>query len=339
MSKLPSTKKVSSSDVARLAGVSSATVSYVLNRRADQTIREETRLKVIRAVQTLGYQPNLAARTLATGKTGTVALWVPNSYHSVFSHVIEQVMQRAQEHGFHVVIVHINTETRQSLAQSGLLSGWNVDAILALDARDLIEDILDSHPQAPHIISIGPAYSTRVDHVGVDLQGGSLQAVRHLVETGRHNVAFAGVRSRMRAGDPRYDAYMQVMNESWSNPEFIELERGDYEGSYQTFCDYFAAGSWPDGLFCWNDETAISAIRALSDLGIKVPEDVAVIGSDGIRETRYAVPAISTVAQPFGEMCELAWNFLQRRLQNPRSAIQRAILPMTLLERASTLAD
>jgi LacI family transcriptional regulator len=329
-------RKVSSSDVARLAGVSSATVSYVLNQRKDQTIREETRQKILDAVQSLGYQPNLAARSLATGKTGTIALWVPNSYHSVFSHVIEQVMHLAQEHGYHVIIVHINTETRESLLDSGLLSGWNVDAILALDARDLVNDILDSRLHAPHIVSIGPAFSARTDHVGVDLKTGSLQAVRHLYAAGCRSIAFAGVKSKLAKGDPRYDAYLSVIKESGLKPLFIELDKGDYEGSYSTLRRHFAQQKRPDGLFCWNDETAIGANRALSELGLRVPHDVAIIGSDGIRETEYSVPALSTVAQPFAEMCRVAWQFLELRIKDSNLAIQSAVLPMTLQCRAST---
>src|SRR5262245_41856072 len=111
-------RRINSVDVARRAGVSQATVSYVLNHRQDLKIREETRRKVLEAAQELGYQPNLAARTLVTGKTGTIALWVPNTYHSVFSHVIEQVMKHAQEHRYHVVIVHTNP-SGQGIADDG----------------------------------------------------------------------------------------------------------------------------------------------------------------------------------------------------------------------------
>lgn len=330
-------RKVSSSDVARLAGVSSATVSYVLNQRQDQTIREETRQKIFKAVKTLGYQPNRAARTLATGKTGMIALWVPNSYHNVFNHVIEQVMRRARENGYHVVIVHINTETRESLQESGLISGWNVDAILALDARNLVDDILDSCPGAPAIVSMGPAYSTRTDHVGVDLKGGSLLAARHLVEIGCRKVAYVGVQSKLRKGDPRYDAYFQMMREANIEPEVIPIQSGDYYAE----CHRAVSTRWnkpnrPDGLFCWNDETAIGANRALADLGVKVPKEVAIIGSDGIRETQYSVPSLSTVAQPFNEMCRIAWDFLEKRLREPGAQIQKAVLSMSLEERAST---
>lgn len=333
-------RKVSSVDVAKLAGVSPATVSYVLNKRADQTIREETRRKVLDAVQSLGYQPNLAARTLVTGKTKMVGLWVPNSYRSVFNHVIEQVMQLGQGSGYHVLIVHINTETRESLAESGLISGWNVDAILALDARDLINEILDAHPGAPSIVSMGPAYSTRTDHVGVDLHGGSVEAVRHLVASGCKRVAFAGTAQRLRAGDPRYDAYLQVMAEAGQKPQFIPLLISDYAQSHHHIHAFYTEmkdkKTRPDGVFCWNDETAIAANRALCDLGLRVPQDVALIGSDGIRETLYSVPTISTVAQPFDEMCRLAWEFLERRINSPRAPLQGKVLPMTLQQRAST---
>lgn len=329
-------RRVSSVDVARRAGVSQATVSYVLNQRRDLKIRDETRRKVLAAARDLGYQPNLAARTLVTGKTRTIALWVPNTYHSVFSHVIEQVMLHAQESRFHVVIVHINPAGQGMLADSWLLSGWNVDAILALDARGLVDEILEASPVAPPIISIGPAYSTLTDHVGVDLRGGTLQAVRHLWENGCRRVAYAAPNSEMHDGEPRYDAYMQGTREAGGKAEFLELDSGSYEGSYQAAKRRFASADYPDGLLCWNDETAIGINRALAELGRRVPEDVALIGSDGIRETAYAVPTISTMVQPFDAMCSMAWEFLQNRLNEPELPLQTAVLPMRLEKRAST---
>lgn len=332
-------RKASSVDVARMAGVSQATVSYVLNARPDQIIREETRRRVLEAARSLNYQPNLAARTMVTGKSNMVALWVPNSARSVFNHVIEQVMRLTHESGFHVVVVQVKAETRASLTTAGLLSGRSVDAILALDARDLVNDILENPGHAPPIISIGPAYSAQTDHVGVDLYGGSLLATRHLWGSGCRRIAFAGVNSGLVEGDPRYDAYLAAAGETGMVPSFVPLESSDYEGGYQGVLRAFRTlGPYerPDGLFCWNDETAIGANRAISELGLRVPQDVAVIGSDGIRETRYAVPDMSTVAQPFAEMCETAWTFLEKRLQDPSAPVQSAILPMALEERAST---
>ena len=329
-------RKVNSVDVARLAGVSQATVSYVLTGRKDQTIREETRRKVMDAAQTLGYRPNLAARALATGQTRLIALWVPYSYHSVFSHVIEQIVRVAQESRFRVVIVQIAGETGKTLGPSGFLSEWHVDGILAFDATCLVEELLDRHVGLPPLVSFGPACSGRTDHVGVDLYEGSLQAVRHLHEIGCRRIAYAGYHQRLGVGEPRYDAYHRVMQEIGAEPLVLPLLRGEYDDSYQMVRDHVTAFGCPDGLFCWNDEAAIGANRAFADLGLRVPEDVALIGSDGIRETLYSVPALSTVAQPFEEMCQLAWDFLQRRLKEPSLPPQHILLPMRLTKRAST---
>ena len=329
-------RKVNSVDVARLAGVSQATVSYVLTGRKDQTIREETRRKVMDAAQALGYRPNLAARALATGQTRMIALWVPYSYHSVFSHIIEQIILLAKESHFRVVIVQTAGETGETLGPGGLLSEWHVDGILAFDATRLVEELLDRHVGLPPIVSFGPACSDRTDHVGVNLYEGSLTAVRHLHEIGCRRIAYAGYEQRLLISEPRYSAYHTVMRETGREPLLIPLLRGEYDDSYSAIHAHVAAFGCPDGLFCWNDEAAIGANRAFADLGLRVPEDVALIGSDGIRETRYSVPTLSTMAQPFEATCRLAWDYLQRRLKDPSLPPQHALLPMRLEKRAST---
>lgn len=322
--------------MARLAGVSQATVSYVLNRREGQSIREETRSRVLLAARELGYQPNLAARTLVTGKTGMIALWVPYSYHSVFNHVIEQVIRLSREVGLHVVIVQIHGETSETLGPGGVFSNANVDGIIALDASGLINDIIARHPMQQPIVSIGPAYSVQTDHVGVDLRGGSEIAVGHLLDIGCRRIAYAGFKNGLVAGDPRYDAYVGLVAAAGMTAEIIRLEKGEYDDSRCAIREHIDRHGCPDGIFCWNDEVAIGASRGLADIGKRVPEDIAIIGSDGIRETEFAIPSISTVVQPFREMCETAWNFLLRRIEDPDLPIQSAVLPMRLEPRAST---
>jgi len=333
-------RKVNSFDVARAAGVSQATVSYVLNGRSDQMIREETRQRVLEAARALGYRPNLAARTLVTGKTGMVALWVPFSFHSVYSHVMEQIVRLAKETHYRILVAQIHGETSETLNAGGLLSAVHVDGILAFDTGGLVGQIAGDAQALPAIVSFGPTYSPRVDHVGIDLYGASLQAVRHLRDSGCHRIAHATDEFALSNGDVRVRAYIEVMAESGLEPEVILMGRGDFEDSYRHLREYFdnaaAQNAVPDGLFCWNDEAAIGANRALADLGLRVPDDVAIIGSDGIRETLYSVPALSTMSQPFEEMCALAWDYLMKRLQDPAIPIQQTVLPMRLEQRAST---
>jgi len=327
---------VKSSDIARIAGVSRATVSYVLNNRSDQAISEETRQRVHSAVKETGYRPNSTARALATGKVDRVALWVPVPNRSVYGHVIEQTMRNTMADGYHIVIVQAAEETPESLSAAHLLDSMSFDGILALDATAIVESVMAKFTSLPSIVSMGPAYSWRTDHVGVDLKGGSLLAMRHLVEQGCRKIAFIAHRTHQSAGDPRYDAYMEVIKETDRQPEIIVVEDPARKDARAAVYGRYISGDRPDGLFCFNDDCAFGALKALADLGISVPEDVAVIGSDGIDEAQYVTPSISTVAQPFEQMCRLAWEFLVRRMKDPTLPMQRAILPMTLEARASS---
>jgi LacI family transcriptional regulator len=191
-------------------------------------------------------------------------------------------------------------------------------------------------PETPPIVTMGPAYSTNTDHVGVDLFDGARQAMRHLYATGSRRIAFAGYHKDMRLTEPRYGAYMSMVRELDLEPIIIALPHGNYEDSHQRILEWLACGNTMDGLFCWNDDAAIGANRAFADLGLRVPEDIALIGSDGIRETAYTVPTLSTVEQPFAEMCRLAWDFLTNRIAEPDLPRQSAVLPMRLVQRAST---
>ncbi|HEX5322348.1 MAG TPA: substrate-binding domain-containing protein, partial [Capsulimonadaceae bacterium] len=174
------------------------------------------------------------------------------------------------------------------------------------------------------------------DHIGVDLYGGSLDATRHLLSIGCKRVAYAGNQDYLHEEDRRFAAYARAIREFHGEPILIPLDEGDYDAGYRAVLKHVVPGDHPDGIFCWNDEVAIGAIRALAELGLRVPEDVAVIGSDGIRETAYCQPTISTVAQPFIEMFSLVGSYLQRRWQEPDLPIQGTLLPMRLIQRAST---
>lgn len=200
--------KVNSADIARMAGVSRATVSYIVNNRADQPVREETRQKVLDAIHRSGYRPHAGARALVSGKTKTIALWLQVVGRSVSAHVVERICRQARSADFHVVVVEIANETVQSLAAGGLLDSGTVDGIIAVDARDFVDTVLLQMQSLPPIISAGPAYTTRTDHVGVDLRGGSEAAMNHLIESGCRRIAFLVHTRELKEGDPRYDAYL-----------------------------------------------------------------------------------------------------------------------------------
>lgn len=327
---------INSADIARMTGVSRATVSYIINNRTDQPIREETRRRVLDAIEQSGYRPNSTARALARGRTMNVALWVPVTNRSVSGHYIDQIGKLAKNDDYHIVVVEIAGETPESLSRAGMLATGTVDGILAVDARQLVEDLFERYQHLPPIVTMGPAFSTKTDYAGVDLAQGSWLAMQHVLGQGRHQIAFVAHELHHYPGDPRYDAYMAGIESIGAEPDILSLEQPRRSYARLAVLERFRHRDTPDALFCFNDDCAIGANRALSELGLRVPDDVAIAGSDGIDETEYSIPSVTTVAQPFADICDLAWGLLRRRMQQPDAPISGSVLPMQLIVREST---
>ena len=291
---------------------------------------------MLEAIQTSGYRPNSIGRALASGRTNTVGLWVPIVNRSVSGHFINHIGRLARADGYHVVVVEIVGETPETLSLAGLIDAGTVDGILAVDATSLVEGLLARYKNLPPIVTMGPAFSLLTDHAGVDLASGSKQAMAHLVKTGRRKIAFLADHNHQYPGDSRYDAYAAGIAETQGTLDILPLAVARMADAYRAVKDRFSKTDPPDALFCFNDECAIGANKALSDLNISVPHDVAIIGSDGIDETEYAIPGISTVAQPFEETSQLAWQYLLRRIEQPGAPLVGEILQMHLIKRQST---
>jgi LacI family transcriptional regulator len=282
----------------------------------------------------LGYQPNAAARALVTGKTGMVAVWVPNAYRPIFSSVIEAVLANPALGTDRVVISQVRRSVNVDAERD--LNDWHVDGIIGHDARIQIEQYLDAtHGPAP-VVSTGPAYSTRCDCVGVDLYQGSYLAVEHLFQIGCRKIVYVSVDWAAHIGDERYRAYTDLCEEYGIEPKIVTFSKVSRKDVRLILAEYLSSRPPLDALFCFNDEVAIAASIAARDAGMKVPDDFAIIGSDGIEELEYHFPAISTVAQPLEQMADIAWKYLRNRMEDPTRAPQQMVLPMTLIKRQST---
>ncbi len=329
-------RRVSSTDIARAAGVSQATVSYVLNRRADKTISAQTQDRVWSAARELGYQRNAAARALVTGKTGMIALWMPNAHHPIFSLVTEVVMRHALADGKRVVISQSPIWNSEASENPPDLIDMQVDGVFAHHGATPVENYLELTKGRSPIVSTGASYTTKCDCVGIDLHEGSLVALRHLVGIGCRRIAYVVLDWAMHLGDPRYRAYLDVCEEVGMEPQFIALDQLKRSIARERIADRLKSGTEIDGLFCWNDEVATAANMAARDTGKRVPTDIAIIGSDGTEEAEFQYPSISTVAHPIEEMVSIAWAFLMRRIENPNVDAQQVVLPMSLIKRQST---
>ena len=322
-------------DVAAAAGVGQATASYVLNN-SSKAFSPGTRERVLLAARTLGYRPNFAARTLASQRSQVIALWIANAHAPFFAQVIYHLQRQARQGGYETIIREMAGDP-EHLAATTPLSGWPVDGIIAFQGASYVQAFLKANPvfHLP-LVSMGEYHEQSSDYITIDLATGARDAVRHLLGNDRRRVAFLVPAAAKREGESRHDAYMEAMKEAGAAPEYILTDSKQRAEVRRTLGSYIESFGCPNGIFCYNDDMALGAYRGLCDLGLHIPEQVALVGCDGIEDTQYLETPLSTIVQPVEEMCALAWQFLQKRMLEPDYICQQGIVTAKLEIRASS---
>jgi LacI family transcriptional regulator len=310
-------------DIAKELGLSDSTVSRVLNSRKDNYISEGTRKKVLAAAAQMGYRPNKLASALVTGKSHSIAFWVSPERTGYYSEIMYQFQDQLKSRGYDLVL------------EDASLSRWPFDGIIACDAAPSLQEALKSQPsiQIP-VVSVGAYYWENTDFVGIDLYSGAKAAMAHLLSLGRRRILFVTFNSD--PAEARLAGYTSQMAGAGLEPRVLHLADSKRAPAREAIRDYVRSNGCPDGIFCCNDHLAIAVHRGLRDLGIRMPEDTALVGCDGIEETEYHDPPISTVDLNLAGMCRLGCEFLFRRIDDPALAPQHAILKPNLVIRASS---
>jgi LacI family transcriptional regulator len=216
------------------------------------------------------------------------------------------------------------------------ISRWPVDGVLAMDAGPWLRAGLEPKEwKDAATVSIGAFYSEEMDHVGVDFAPAAREAVLRLVASGRRRVAHLKMHWRGTGPQVRLDAYLDVLREAGLPSELILTSDHSRAGVRHAVTEYVREHGPPDGIFCHNDDFAIGAYRALRDMGLRIPDDVALVGCDNLEETAYLDVPLSTIAVPTEELCRTGWEFLYRRMHDPSAPLQCAILQPQLVVRAS----
>ena len=331
-------RKPTAADVARKAGVSPATVSYVIRGRRDIQLSEATRERVLAVAQTLGYTTDPIASALRTGRTGQIAVWVDNLLTSYNARVLHYMEAQGGQAAYQIVVSLLRHAPPEAAAA---LAALPADGIIAHDQVPRVRGLLRANPnrRLPIVITGVDANDiAEVSSVTIDLSPGATEAAEHLVRHGRRRIAYL-IPESLLAGDLcRVPAYRAVLERAGLTPEFIPArgpvdERLTYREAVR---QYVRERGLPDGLLCFNDDIAIGAYRGLCDLGIRIPDDVAVVGCDGIEETEYGFCPLSTIVLPIEQMCAEAWELLARRLQDPDAPAEHRTLQAHLAVRQSS---
>ncbi|KAH0534177.1 hypothetical protein FGG08_007224 [Glutinoglossum americanum] len=330
--------------VAERAKVSHATVSRVLNN-VDVRIAPETRLRVERIASEMGYQPNRNARALATGRTQSVALWATNLRSVYYGEYIHFIHEETLRHDYDLMVSGAKVPQygvvgKDVTLDTSKLMSWPVDGIIAVDLpRATVPGMKGSLLGGIPFINVGGYVLESADYVQVDFTEPAIEAVQHLATVGCRRIAYLvpdWFEWFIPSDDPRLSGYKSVMAALGQEPEFIVSPNERREGVASVLAAYIEQHGCPDGIFCYNDEMAIGAFLELRKLGRRIPEDVALVGCDGIRESEYLHPPLTTIMPPLEEMCSVAWSFLMKRIQDPTLPLQAARLKARLEVRGSS---
>ncbi len=323
-------------DVARAAGVSVATVSRVFNNSGP--VHEETRARVREVAGALRYSPNSAARSLITAKSNTLGVLLPDLYGEFFSEVIRGIDQTAQHNGYHV-LVSSSHETQARIEGAIRAMRGRVDGLIVMspdiDAPTLAANLPESLP----VVLLNCAVEgTSYDAISVDNFGGAYAMVRHLLSTGGTRVAIITGSSRNYDARERLRGYRAALRDAGAEQQEGWEIAGDFTetGGYRAAREIAALSPRPTAVFAANDAMAIGALSAFREVGLRVPEDIAVAGFDDIPMARYMSPPLTSVHIEISELGARAMGVLLAAVQEKnRHERQRVVLPTTLVVRQS----
>lgn len=326
-------------DVAKVVNVSGATVSRVLSGRTDIPISPETREKVLEAAKQLGYMPNPAARALNNVHTGLIGFWMSLHYSRYRCHVMDEMRSVLGKTEMAMSVTDVDEEYQWDRNFARALR-VPVDGIIAFDSSVSLSTFAaqrDRVAPATPFVSMGAYWSDRLSFVGVDLEYGAKLGMQHLMEIGHRRIAYlVPGHSGLDSWGPRFEAYRDGM-ESIGRPMQKILTRGDEIAEVMAALRHFkSVGEMPEAIYCMNDDLALSAHTAIFRLGMRPGHDIAIVGFDGIQESRTAVCPITTIRQPIEEMCSLAVEFLQAQINDPKAPLKQRLLKPELVIREST---
>lgn len=323
-----------SKDVAKVAGVSQTTVSRVLSNHA--MVNAETRERVLRAMEKIGYRPNLAARAMKTSQLGMVGVVVARLSNPLYPELLQYLGAALLSSGRQMVVWHSESggeDAALNAASQGLIDGVVFAAATAASVRCIIA----MSRLVPVVLVHRGIESLDVDQIEVDNLGGGRLVADYFLHAGRKRPAIIAGDRTINTVRSREDGFCAAMQAAGmiGHPRH-RVEFASYEQGYRVAKE-LAATATLDSVFCVNDVIALGCMDGFRDYGLRIPEDVWVVGYDDVAMARWSSFDLTTVAQPLHQMAELAAAKLSDRLAaSGPPGLAHVVLPSPLIVRGST---
>jgi LacI family transcriptional regulator len=341
-------KRPTQADVARLAGVSRATVSYVVNNRTNDRvpISEETRRRVLEAVAELDYVPDARAQALRSGHTKTIGLVIPDIHNPHFWEIADGVEQEAYAAGYHILLSSIPPENKYAEDIFKNLSHRRIDGLVMVpsfiyqseEAQKTLAYLLKRRVPIVGMMADHDGISYNIDRVVSDYRDTTIEVMTHLLSLRHRRIGLIYGIAVPDLGTDRLFAYRESLQAAGLpvDPNLVVECEPTVEDSYHATRQLLELPSPPTALLAINDFLAIGALRAIKDLNLNVPQDVSLFGYDDIPLAKYLVPRLSTASKDGKKMGQEATRLLLARLQDPDRPRQEIRLPARLILREST---
>lgn len=325
-------------DVAERAGVSMKSVSNVVHGHPH--VSPAMRARVQQAIDDLGYRPNLTARRLATGRTGMLALALPEIDQPYYAELARHVAQAAPELGYRVLIEQtlLDADAEQAVIRDR--ENGVVDGVIFHPVRMTNAEIAALRQDVP-LVLLGEDPPATTDHVMMDNVAAAREVIAYLVASGRRRIAFLGtvVEEVSQATAPRLQGYHEGLDAAGipaADRPVLESTGYSAEAARAALAAALADGVAIDAVLCREDRFAVGALQALLGAGHRVPEDVAVVGWDDTHPTRWTHPQLTSVAPDKRELARVALRLVHERVLGHQGPGRHLIVPHRLVVRDSS---
>lgn len=337
-------KKLTMKDIAKKAGVSKATVSRVINKT--KPVSREVREKVQQVIEEYNYKPSSVARSLARNETKVIGLIIPDISNAFYSVLVEGISHTAHSRGYNVFLCNTFRDHDLEIEFLNLLEEKEVDAIILTTFHTTKEQKDFIRKFHKPVVTVNREFIgkklPRVPNIDIDNFKAAYDAVSYLIETGHKKIGIIRAEQQDQTCIDRLNAYKQVLMDYKMpiNEGYIVGYDFHFESGYEGMMEILKNEEQPDAMFCISDELATGAIRAINDFGLRVPEDISVIGFDDIPLAKRFIPSISTVSQPIFEMGKAATDTIIKMIKGEvkRESIEDIILDYQLITRESTMS-
>jgi len=313
-------RRASIKDIARLAQVSHSTVSRAL--RGSQQVSAATATRIRKIAEDAGYRASAAARSLVMGQSKTIGVVVTSIADPFVAEVVSGIEDLAERHGYSVFLANSNADPEREVRVVRSFEERRVDGIIVTSSRvgALYVPVME-RMHVPVVLLNNQHPSQFVHSVLIDNVAASLEATRLLIRLGHRHIAYLGDRFGYHSDTERCAGYRRALEEAGLefDVELVAQGDGKPEGGEQAMAQFLALPRRPTAVFCYNDMSALGAMRQIRAHGLEVPRDLSVVGFDDLHFCQYLVPPLTTVRQPLRQMGRMAMETLLHIFDGPYS--------------------